>query len=124
MPRSSRAKSAEVELARAQARVAVAGRCPRLIHILIGRARPDVTPGCPGCEKLLADWAELPPEQAPAPTPQQLAAAVERVDVTSPAWPEVRDALARALGGDALADPATRRELGEMLRRLPTTNDR
>src|SRR5262252_161208 len=76
-------------MAELRAQVAQTASCPILVH-------RDLTCGCDPAKVIL-----LPePIRQPAPQPEQLAGMVERVDVTSPDWPTVRDALARALEGE------------------------
>jgi hypothetical protein len=69
---------------------------------------------------MLAVWEARPAAPAPAPSAAQLAAKVERADVTSERWPYVRQALTAALEGGTIDDPNTRRELGDLLAALPT----
>src|SRR5215831_1632866 len=65
----------------------------RLVHA-------DLSCGCPADRVILLPVVDYQPA---APTTDQLAALIERVDVTSTSWPEVREGLTAALAGDALA---------------------
>jgi hypothetical protein len=78
---------------------------------------------CPKCDAVVLCQAEhqVPTVQAPAPTAEQLAILVERVDIAAEGWPETRDALAAAIEAGTVDYPDTRRDLADRLRRLPAT---